>query len=75
MIIIFLLFFYIFFYFGIDTKIGEQSLYDYVIDDVNAGTVRGCSDLDILIKEYMHPRSPKVCQTSLCVALIVSSRI
>ena len=37
--------------------------------------MRGYSDLDILIKEYMHPRSPKVCQISLCVALIVSSRI
>ena len=28
---------------------GEQSLFDYVIDDVNSGTIRGYSDLDILV--------------------------
>ena len=38
----------------------EQSLYDYIIDDVDTGAVKAYHNLDIMLKEYLHPKSPRV---------------
>ena len=42
-----------------------HSLFDMVVDDVRAGTVRAYTGLDIVLSGMIHPESPKLIKMSL----------
>jgi len=52
------------------TSVGQDaapthSLFDFVVDDVRAGTVRAYTGLDIVLDAMIHPESPKLIKMTL----------
>ena len=47
------------------TGVPTNSLFDFVIDDVRAGTVRAYTGLDIVLETLIHPDSPKLIKMKL----------
>ena len=43
----------------------SNSLFDFVVDDVRAGTVRAYTGLDIILGSMVHPESPKLIKMEL----------
>lgn len=43
----------------------SNSLFDFVVDDVRAGTVRAYTGLDIVLGSMIHPESPKLIKMEL----------
>jgi hypothetical protein len=47
------------------TSAPSNSLFDYVVDDVCAGTVQAYTVLDIILDSMVHPESPKLIKMGL----------
>ena len=43
----------------------EQSLYEYIVDDVNMNKIRAYDNLDIMLEEYIHPESRRMISMQL----------
>ena len=50
---------------GANTGAPANSLFDFIVDDVKAGTVRAYTGLDIVLGGLIHPESPKLIKMTL----------